>query len=181
MWWKFWTWFRHEDTSKYITKAPRKVRSVSGVPSEADRNEPEDILGSISELIEDHAPDTTEFVQPARIVEPVQAIESVPIVEPTAPKTARLPERAADIIQQTSRPPEFLLPTNVEPPPTAKPTREPSTIKRRDESQNDARQTLVADDILKALSERFKDFDKSDEDEDRDGPSPYQTIVPNDD
>lgn len=178
MWWRFWTWFRHDDTSKYITKAPRKMRSVSGAPSETDRNEPEDILGSISELIDDHA---TDFIQPARVPEPVRVVEPEPIIEPAVPKRVPLPERSADIIQQTSRPPEFLLPPSIDAPPPPKPVREPSAAKRRDESQNDARQTLVADDILKALSERFKDFDKSDDDEDREGPSPYQTIVPSDD
>ncbi len=53
-----------------------------------------------------------------------------------------------------------------------------------DDSRNDGTRTLVADDgqwpAIKGLSDRFKDLEEADADDD-DGSSPFQTIVPQDD
>ena len=102
MWWKFWTWFRHEGTPQYITKAPRKSRSSSHRPMGIEADGPEDILGSISDLIEGQSPEITEYIKPTRIVESVEAVEETLSVEP--PPAAPVEEN----LQKTSKPLELL-------------------------------------------------------------------------
>lgn len=196
-WWKFWTWGRPDDTH-----ASDRTQKDPG------RHDPDDILMSISGLIDNHQDDLVDFIRTTRTAEMSVVTDNVPIsagagkatdtvagtqtteltaapsgneVTPTSAPVKANPTVPVEISPGiTARPHELLTASlfGSPPPPAPKSVREPLN---RDAARKDPRKTLVAEDgqwpTLKGLSESFNDLDESD---DLDGPSPFQTIVPND-
>lgn len=206
-WWKFWTWNRRDEAHGSV-----KTR---GNLSDTGIDIHDDILISISGLIDNQQDDLVDFIRTTRTAElsavaesasSAQTIAGVKTTETVAdtetaqrsgmgglnevsPASARveaivrLPSEIPVAI--VARTPERSPASKIDPPRPQINVREPGTL-NRDAARKDPRKTLVAEDgqwlTLKGLSGSFSDLDDADDDfDDADGPSPFQTIVPNDD
>jgi hypothetical protein len=206
-WWKFWTWYRRDE--------PHGSFKTRGDLSETGVDIHDDILISISGLIDNQQDDVVEFIRTTRTAElstvaesdsNVQAIAGVKTTETVAGTETTDGSGIAEQneIRQASAPieakprfpsevpvitsvriPERRPASTIDPPRPPMNVREPGTL-NREAARKDPRKTLVAEDgqwpTLKGLSGSFSDLDDADDDsDDFDGPSPFQTIVPNDD
>lgn len=194
-WWKFWTWGR-----------PGNAHGSGGTETAHD---PDDILISISGLIDNPQDDLVDYIRTTRTAElsvvtddeliaseAEKATDTVAGTQTTETSTksneagpVSVPAQAivpTDIVPgRTARPHDFVTAGLFDPPPTTAPKSSPdSRALNRDAARKDPRKTLVAEDgqwpTIKGLAESFNDLDNADEDE-FGGPSPFQTMVPNDD
>ena len=213
MWWKFWTWFRQDKSHENPAGLPARRSAVGAMVSGNEGQGSDDILLSISSLIDEHivteradrkaAGDTDKPQSDASskmIPSKNAGLETWAGASPTdaqAPLQVSPAELAHDEIQQpvvAKKASETSARSNSVPSVTVKPgdlllgleaaaRREPEPKRNTDAGRGDSMRTLVAQDghwpSLDELSSSFNDLDEADDQSD--GPSPYQTIVPNDD
>jgi len=207
-WWKFWTWRRTDS-------AHGSDRSRKDLPGpESNRHDPDDILMSISGLIDNHQDDLVDFIRTTRTAAELSVfVDHVPISEKgtkvtdtvagtqTTELTSKPSENAPGPIVApikvgptvsteapagpppgiTARPLDYLAGLPFDQAPASQKSTRDSRALNRDLARKDPRKTLVAEDgqwpTLRGLAESLSEANG----EDDDGPSPFQTMVPNDD
>ena len=212
MWWKFWTWFRHDESHENPTIAPGRRHAAGATVSGAGLEGSDDLLLSISGLIDEQI--VTERAERKISGDSVtgpsnESAENIPgenagletwagaipTVAPTPIQIspAELVREESQLPTATMQIPENPGRLNTVPSHTAKPGELPLDSAPRRESQSnrntdagnrsDSMRTLVAQDgnwpSFEELSSSFNELDEADDDSE--GPSPFQTIVPRDD
>lgn len=194
--WKFWNWFHRGEVLQQSAKRAENSRGNPPGSRNSDSRESEDILMSISELIEGKTDEVGAVVPPIRATESFQFSEVIRATDTVkasdiAHDTKEIAIRS-DVVSaeasQTSQPVAVIQPVNKVPtPPQSPPAEKPQVQKaapetaasKRAEPPKEIMRTLVVEDghwpMLKGLSESFKDLD----DDDSDRPA-FKTIVPND-
>jgi hypothetical protein len=192
MWWKFWTWFRHDDAHQHAGNPPANRLGTRAVAGGAEPKKSEDILTSISSLIDQQLDGEQGERQTTRTYDAIRLDDQTTKAGPDeANHDTWSGDRQSDT--GTSDTVEVAGPIaavddcrpnsdSVAPPPSVQrrepPPNRPSEGPNRYESQK----TLVAEEghwpSFKGLAESFKDLD--DADNDSDGTSPFETIVPHD-
>ena len=204
MWWKFWTWFRSDSAHEGGSRTRNARPVVRATMDASGRPQSEDILSSISTLIDAEQNERVERTdKPAnRTYEAIQLGDAKTPVskeatgletwanddagdtksvygEPTTSKVADLDSNPDDKPEQKTEEKPSKLGETVRPSEL-----DHSTNRRPEQSDRPASpmKTLTAENGewpgFDSASEGFGDFD--DDDDESDGTSPYQTIVPRD-
>lgn len=187
-WWQIWNWFRLDNNHSHGVSRPSSRTGGSGDFAQAELKQSEDILMSISRLIEDQPSSTGNTFRPIQVLEAIAAVEAKPSIDPIPPSVPAEPMKPAEAppapeVAGTLQPAKIsaaiqATTANSDPARAKKPP-----MPKREESGKEIRRTLVADEgqwsILKGLSERFDDEDE--DDDDSDGQSGKKTIVPKED
>jgi hypothetical protein len=188
MWWKFWTWFRHDDAHQ---RADQSGAARSGVRAGVGASAPqqtEDILTSLSGLIDVVGIDPDERRPATDTYDAIRLDDLNEEKDETGHDTwagdSHQDTHTSDTIAVTDQPPttgEVQAPKPAENKPAAQ-HKEPPPRRPEGSKGSESQKTLVAEDGkwpgFKGLNDMFSDLD---DDDDADGSSPMQTIVPHDD